>query len=252
VAINTKPPVRTPEAAAKYKAYKARGPQEQQMWEVWNTKDRKPKYLKPLIASLDNIIDREARNRAGGTGGSIPFPAMKNEVRKAAIRGIETYDPNKGTKLTTHVRNNLMRVTGFVAANRNASGYTPKSRIDKYQYFQNAQNDLKNQLGRPPTFAELDSATPDMSRNDVKRMLKEVRPEVFSDMGTEFEDGRTLDPAQQKLRLYRAKLTPAEQRVADVLFSGQFKSNNAAAKSLKMTPVQLSKIKSSINKKVPK
>ena len=185
-----KSPVRSPDAAARYKAYKARGAKEHQMWESWDTKGRKPGDLKPLVASMDNIIDREAKNRVGGTGGSIPFAAMKNEVRKAAIRGIETYDPNKGTKLTTHVRNNLMRVTGFVAANRNASGYTPKSRIDKYQYFQNAQNELQGQLGRAPTFSELDAATPNMSKNDVKRMLKEVRPEVYSGMGTEFEDGR--------------------------------------------------------------
>lgn len=246
-----KQPIRTPEAAAKYKQYKARGAEEQKMWEQWNANGRKKKDLSPLISSLDNIIEREARNRTGGTGGSIPFPAMKNEVRKAALRGIETYDPNKGTKLTTHVRNNLIRVTGFVAANRNASGYTPKSRIDKYQYFQNAQNDLKNQLGRPPTFAEIDAATPQMSRNDVKRMLKEVRSEVYSDFGTEFDDGRTLDPAQQKLRLYRSRLTQQEQSVADALFSNQYKSNTALARRLNISPAQLSKIKASINRKVP-
>lgn len=242
------PPPTTSQLA--YEAARAKGDDEIEMWKRWNAGGRKKKDLEPLLNSLDNFIDREARQRTSGVGGSIPYAAMKSELRNAALKGLESYDPDKGAKLTTHVKNNFMRATGFVAANRNAGGYTPKHRVDKYQYFQNAKNELEETLGRPPTAEELATAAPDMKKTEIKRMLKEIRPEVYSGMGTEFQDGATLDAAKQRLRLYRSRLSEQEQRAADALFSGKYKTNAQAAKALGMSPVQLSKIKARIDEKI--
>lgn len=234
---------------ANYQAQVAKAPKELEMWQRWNQGGRRPQDLEPLLKSLDNVIDREARMRSSGLGGSIPQAALKNELRNAAVKALETYDPSMNTKLTTHVKNNFMRTTGFIAANRNASGYAPKNRVDKYQYYMNAKNDLEQQLGREPTFEELAAAAPDISRNDLRRMQKEIRSEVFSGLGTEFEDGVSLDAAKSRLRLYRSRLTPQEQQVADALFSGQYRSSGQVAKALGLTPVQLSKLKASIERK---
>jgi len=124
-------PNKVERATQRYGELRDRRGKELQLWHIWNDSGRQQEHLEPLLKSIDPLIKSETNKRMTGLGGAIVSSAMKNELRNAAVKSLESYDPRRGTQLTTHVVNGFMRISDFVSANRNAK-YMPREDVEKY------------------------------------------------------------------------------------------------------------------------
>lgn len=249
-------PAKVERATQRYGELRGRRGQELQLWHSWDQSGRKQEHLEPLLKSLDPLIRSETTKRMQGLGGSISSPALKNELRRAAVRALETYDPKKGTQLTTHVVNNFMRITDFVAANRNPK-YMPREDVERFGAFQNAKQEFVEEHGREPTHFELKMKLPTWSDRQIKKMTKGFGSEAFTDMGTELEhDVQHEDPMQRvrgALHLMRSTLTPEQQTFADMHYPAEGesqKSVSAIAKAMKIPEHKAYRIKKKVEAKL--
>jgi DNA-directed RNA polymerase specialized sigma subunit len=192
------------------------------LWRKWHDGGRRDSDLAELLDVFEPLVQRQAKARTRGAGGSIPYSAMESQLRIAAKKSIESFNPAGGTKLSTWVTTGLQRVTDFVAANRNFARI-PKNRVDMYQKFQNARNALQDDLGREPTVQELSQQLPGVKPKDIQRLTSEIRTEHYigGNPDPEADDGSIGHaPSQMRsiLSLMPALLTPDEKRVFEELF----------------------------------
>lgn len=204
-------------SSQRYEEYRGRRGNEVKLWEQWQQSGKKPEHLEPLLKSLDPLIRAEARKRMTGLGGAISKPALTQQLRLATTRALETYKPEKG-KLTTHVVGNFMRVTDFVAQNRNTK-YMPKADVERYGAFQNAVTEFQEIHGREPTAQELQQQLGWGART-IKKMQKSFGREAFTDMGADLDhDVATESPLQQArsaFMLMKSQFTPEQQQFAQL------------------------------------
>ncbi len=204
----------------RYGQLRGRRPAEVKMWEQWDANGRKPDdpIAAELLKSLDPMIEREAKRRMKGLGGSMPHSAVKGELRRGTMRALETFDPTKGTQLHTHITGNFMRVTDFIAANRNPK-YMPRRDVEKFQTFNNAKESFKQEFGRDPTVAEMKQLLPAWSIGTLKKLDTGFGQEAFTHMGTgtmEHDPGVQPDQYRSAFLLMKSTMQPDEQRFADM------------------------------------
>lgn len=242
---------RTPEQEARYQENRGRRPKELEMWHAWNDGGRQEAQLQPLLKSLEPLVRNATNQKLRGLGGSIPKAALHNELRNAAQRAIQTFDPTKGAQLTTHVTTNFQRITDFVAANRNAR-YMPREDVDKLQQFNGAKQELTDQLGREPTLAELGTKLPGWGAAKIKKMSKGFGSELYTDMGTDFEgDAAKLTP-RDAFMLVKSRMDPMEQRFAELHFpeEGPGHSIQQISKNLGISKDRAYRLKAKVERKL--
>lgn len=223
------------------------------MWEDWDKGGRRPEDLEPLLESLDPMISREATRRVAGLGGRIPKTTLHNELRRHAVTALETYKPNRGAQLSTHIHTNFMRVTDFVAQNRNTKKM-PRTKVEKYQEFQNAKESFRNKMGRDPTQLELKQMLPKWSMKVIGEMERGFGPEVFSSMGVPLEgDVSPSDDLRGAFLMVRGTMTPEEKAFAEKHFppAGQRQMSVAAiAKAMGIPQHKAYRIKKRVEEKM--
>lgn len=228
----------------------------EELWKKWHDGGRKEQDLVPLLDAFEPLIQRTAKNRTAGVGGGIPYGAMEPQLRIAAKKSIERFSPGGGAKLSTWVTTGLQRVTDFVASNRNFSRI-PKNRVDLYQGFQNAKNELTEELGRAPHEHEIAERLPGVKKTDIGRLMTEVRRELLigGNPDPEADDG-SLGHAPSQVRsalsLMPSILSPEEKRVFDQLYppSGHAASMQEIAQRTGMNKSRIYQIRAAIFKKV--
>jgi DNA-directed RNA polymerase specialized sigma subunit len=109
--------------------------------------------LGKLVNQLSGVIYQEVNRQSG----SLPSAALSAEAKKWAINGIKTYDPSKGTQLSTHVTNYLQRVRRLNYKYQNAVRL-PENMQLLYRDWNSANQELADQLNRDPTEEELAKA----------------------------------------------------------------------------------------------
>lgn len=202
----------------RYSQLRGRRGKEVQLYEKWEANGRRPEDLTPLLQSLDPMIEREAKRRMKGLGGSMPMSSVKGELQRGTVRALETFDPTKGTQLHTHITGNFMRVTDFVAANRNPK-YMPRRDVEKYQAFNNAKAGFKQEFGRDPTITELKQLLPAWSAPTLKKLDTGFGQEAFTNMGSgtlEHDTGAQPDQLRSAFLLMKSTMQGDEQRFADM------------------------------------
>jgi DNA-directed RNA polymerase specialized sigma subunit len=249
-------PAKVERATQRYEEARGRRTKEIQLWHSWNESGKKQEHLEPLLKSLEPLIRSEATKRMQGLGGSISKPALQNELRNATMRALETYNPNKGTQLTTHVVNNFMRITDFIAANRNPK-YMPREDVERFGAFQNAKTEFSEVHGRDPTHHELQTLLPTWKPQQIKKMQRGFGSEAFTDMGTDLEhDVQGEDPMQRvrgALILMKSQLTPEQQAFAEMHYPAEGerqKSVAAIARAMKIPEHKAYRIKKKVEAKL--
>lgn len=120
-----------------------------ELFNQWkNTGDKKA--LGALVNQLSPVIYSEVR-RASGT---LPETALSAEAKSWAIRAIQTYDPSKGTSLSTHVSNYLPKVRRLNYTYQNAARL-PENLHLQYSEFQKGISHLQETLNRDPSDEEI-------------------------------------------------------------------------------------------------
>lgn len=122
-----------------------------ELYHQWKATGSK-KHLGELIDNLGGIISIEVRRASG----SLPTTALAGEAKKWAYKAIQTYDPDKGFALSTHVGNYLPKVRRMNYKFQNAVRL-PENMQLKFHEYNHAVVMLTDQLNRDPTDEELAS-----------------------------------------------------------------------------------------------
>ena len=107
--------------------------QELQLWQTWKA-DPNDENLAELIRSLDSLITKKVNEFKAAP---VPPGAVRGIAQAMTLKAIQTYDPDKGAALGTHVFTNLKKVRDFVGRYQNL-GRIPIHRIGKISEFQDA------------------------------------------------------------------------------------------------------------------
>jgi len=126
-----------------------RAEQDLALWRAWK---RSPidANLSALLRQVGPLIQRETNRWAG----SLARPVLEAEGKRLAVKAFETYDPNRGAALGTHVANTLLKVSRLSYSNQNVARL-PENKMLQFHTYSLAHAQLSDELGRPPTTDEL-------------------------------------------------------------------------------------------------
>ncbi len=183
-------------------------------WQQWNNQGRTSDAMRPLLGRFKRLINSRA-NVYAGKNPNIPPEAVRAEFLNHAINAFETYDPNRGAALKTHVYNQMKKGQRLISDYGGAQRI-PETRYWKVQEFKDAEKDLDNQLGRPPTAMEIADYLK-APLKQVTAMQMEVRKEVPRSRLT--NDFVSYKPPEnvETLRLLQYELGPQDQQVLEHL-----------------------------------
>lgn len=119
------------------------------LWKSWkDTGDKND--LRALMNQLTPVIYSEVHRASG----SLPTTALALEAKTWTYKAIESYDPSKGTSLSTHVMNYLPKVRRLNYKFQNAVRLPENLQLKFHEYSKNL-NELTDELNRDPTDEEL-------------------------------------------------------------------------------------------------
>jgi DNA-directed RNA polymerase specialized sigma subunit len=122
---------------------------DQEAYELWKTTGSK-KALGQLMNQLSPLIYAEVKRASG----SLPTAALSAEAKKWTFKAIQSYDPSKGTAISTHVTNYLPKIRRMNYKFQNAVRL-PENMQLKFHEYNHAQALLTDELNREPTDDEL-------------------------------------------------------------------------------------------------
>jgi DNA-directed RNA polymerase specialized sigma subunit len=219
--------------------------QELQQLQLWR-KTQKPEHLAPLIKSFEPVINKTMQQHRAP---SIPEAAFRAEAKDHLIRAFETYDPNRGASLSTHVHNHLKKVQRYNITYQNTA-YIPEEPTRLIGKIQQAQEALRDDLGRDPTHAEIGRhigrPTQMVSRIITAAGRKDVPSSSFENDPTE----HALRRDQEVLDLLPFNLTPAEKQVFNHIYGREghalITDTGTLAKKIGKSDSQISRLRTSI------
>lgn len=175
------------------------------------TKD--PAHLAPLLKAYEPVIANAVRKFRAP---AVPEAAFHAEAVSHAIKAFETYNPDRGAALSTHVQNNLMRLHRYNSKLQNVA-YIPPDSARWIGPIDRAHADLTDDLGRPPTHAEIGQHI-GISANRVKAIQGLRRADIAS---SSFEDSPAdlaMARDQEVLSLLPYNLNDRQKAVFDHLY----------------------------------
>lgn len=122
---------------------------DQELYDQWKATGSK-QHLSQLVNQLSGVIYQEVNRQSG----SLPKSALSAEAKKWAVKAIQSYDPSKGTQLSTHVMNYLPKVRRMNYKFQNAVRL-PENLQLQYKDYNSAVQELTDQFNREPTDAEV-------------------------------------------------------------------------------------------------
>ncbi len=222
---------------------------EAQMWQDWDQNGRKPKKLEPLMQSLEPFVAQQRRVYERRLR-DIPPDVVRSEFEDHLVRGISSYDPNRGALLSTHLKHQLKRARRFVNTYQNP-GRIVETRLSGITPMKAAQEKLERTLGREPTDGEL-AKSMGWSTTETSRLRKELRKAYPT--GQFSLDPASTSPSKTKeiLSLLPQELDPDENKVFQYVYGTQGKpqlGTNQIAGRLGMSAPKVSRLKLSIANK---
>jgi len=186
------------------------------LWKKWK-KTGKPEPLNELLKSMDPYLQSHV-NRF--TGSPLPRPAIESQARILAVKAFQTYNPNMGAQLNTHMGHELKHLTRYVLDYQNV-GKIPENRGIAISKFQNIKANLTDELNREPTVIELADKL-QWSVAEVERMQSELRQDLNIIQGKEeafFDTSfNTTDRSRDMVEFVYYSSSPEEQKVLEYWF----------------------------------
>lgn len=222
--------------------------QELEHLQTWRQSNYDPEHLRPLLQAYEPLIQkRMSQWRAP----AVPEPAFRAEMQKHFVKALKTYDPTKGAALPTHVENTIRKAQRFNVRYQNV-GYIPEAKANKIGKIDRAKAKLEETFGRPATHAELGEhlGIPVRTITQIETArAKDIPASRFESDPTEHQ----ISQDREILALLPYRLDPREQQVFNHLYglqgAPQIQSGNDLARTLNMSPSEVSRIRSSILKK---
>lgn len=222
----------------------ARQDKDLELWHQWK-KSKSPNDLEKLVKQLNPLIQAEVNRRAG----TLARPMLETQAKILTVKAIKSFDPNRGVKLSTHVTNQLQKLSRVNYAHQNAARI-PEHSMLQFHSFNIAKEDFRADHGREPSNEELADQLKWSPRKVEQFQTQFGRAELLesidspSDMFVPHQHDPRLSyvyygmsPRQQKIFEYSTGYNGAEQL-----------SNSQIMKKLGITQGVLSYEKSKIKK----
>jgi DNA-directed RNA polymerase specialized sigma subunit len=172
------PPVTSPIAEPPTPAGAPKPTKRQQdidLWHQWHQGGRQPEHLEPLVSRFEPIITSKMRQWKPPMAQEEAF---RTELRKQVVKALHTYDPSRGTAVSTHVVSRMPAAIRWGNQHANTA-YIPEGKTRHIGPLLAAQDDLREELGRDPTHDELAHAT-GISLKHVQKTMGAMRKDVLS------------------------------------------------------------------------
>lgn len=226
-----------------------RAQQDYEYWKTWKSSPS-PDNLRPLLDSLEADIDRKVREFQLAP---VPPAAVRGAANAAVVRALNTFNPNKGATVRTHVNWHLKKVRAFVAKHQNV-GRIPEHRVYKITEFKNAKDELTQKIGHEPDAATLASDL-GWSTAEVGRMERELRKDLVASRSLEVDLLPEMDSARDRevLRYIYHELSPDERLVFEYSIGANGKPKLSAGKiaeKMKISQPKVSRIRRKIDEKL--
>jgi DNA-directed RNA polymerase specialized sigma subunit len=205
-----------------------------ELWKEWR-KTRDPATLSKLLDRLHPLIVRET----GKWQSSVPQVALEAKARILTVEALESYNPNMGAAIGTHITSRLRKLSRSVYPYQNVARL-PENKQLLYNTFQVAQNRLLDAHGREPTTEEI----ADELRWTPKKVADFQR--LFGRRELVESEGAFIEDSHQDSNLvdfYYHGLSPDDKLLFEhvVGYGGKKVLNNTdLMKKFKMTQGQLS------------
>jgi DNA-directed RNA polymerase specialized sigma subunit len=123
-----------------------------ELYKTWS-QTRAPLDLEKLVKQLDPLIQSEVNKRAG----SLSRNVLELQAKSLAVKAIKSYQPTLGIKLSTHVVNQIQKLSRMNYAHKDAARI-PEHSMTLHTTFTAAQEDFMAENGREPSTEELADA----------------------------------------------------------------------------------------------
>jgi len=232
----------------KKKTAAVRAARDLDLWSKWNESGRKPEHLEPLLDAYQPLINSKVRE---WTPPLITPSAMEAEITGHVIQAFQTYNPQRGAALNTHVQHRIQKAKRYMVKYQNRA-YIPESPAYQIGNLQRAHGALTDDLGRAPTAQEIAEYVGIPVRK-VVQIQKSIRKDIPSSALESDPMPRFGSREQEVLSLLPSVLTPEEKQVFDLVYhpdtSKRVVSTSAIAKKIGKNASQVSRLKSSIIEK---
>lgn len=214
-------------------------------WHHWNTNGRQPEHLEPLLRSFKPVITQAVNTYRAPT---VQKSAFEAAATKQAIEAFQSYDPNRGAALATHVIGRMKKLQRENNKLQNKA-YIPEGKASQIGKIQRAQSFLRDDLEREPTALEI---AKHMGRpvKQIQGVLGAMKKDIVA---SQFESDPTKLPTareQEVIDLLPYSLTEEQKEVFDHLFGHngkkKIRETNEIAAALGKNPSQVSRIRTAI------
>lgn len=186
------------------------GKKDLELWRTWNS-SRTPDSLGNLLKATEGARYRGMQPWQG----TISPVSLNSEALKQSVKAFETFKPEKGNKLTTHLTNYLQKASRLVYEEASMLR-VPESRQMKAISFRNAQESLEEELGREPSAEEMSDELGWPVR-EIQRFKQESRQVLISSeplpVGVEGFCPEQGTNATDKMHYVIADMDPVDQTI---------------------------------------
>lgn len=181
-----------------------------------------PSDLEALVRNLTPLIHSEVNRRSG----TLARDLLVIQAKKLTVDAIKSFNPAAGVKISTHVTNQLQKLSRVNYAHQNAARI-PEHKMLQYHTVNIATEDFRADTGRDPSTEELADA------------LK-WSPKKLEDFRRQFERGELLESIDTPSAMFVAEehdprinyvystLSPRQQQIFEMTtgFHGHKRLNN--------------------------
>lgn len=188
--------------------------------ELWSKfqLDPTPETFGALHKNFEGVINANVNKYGGGPRSEIPRSAMYAKAVTLFDTAIKTYDPTKGTKLSTHIYNNLQPLSRYYRDNKTIN-HIPDNRSTHIWRLRDREQFLTDHLGREPSTNEL-AEDMKLPLKTITMLRKEMKSEHLAEEGLESFTGASdeLEKFQDNIKAMMMDLSPTQQNFVEYLY----------------------------------
>lgn len=217
-------------------------------WHHWNNNGRKPEHLEPLLQSFKPVIAQAVNKYRAPTVSKSAFAA---EATKLVIKAFSDYDPNRAA-LATFVIGHMPKLQREGNRVQNKA-YIPEGKASLIGHIQRAQSQLRGDLDREPTIAEVAQHL-GKTEHQVHSVLGAMKKDIVASQ-FDTDPTKTLPARMQEiLDFLPESLKPDERQVFEYIYGQNGKpkitETNGIALAVGKNPSQVSRIRTAISAKI--
>jgi len=174
-----------------------------------------PKAYHELYTSMKPLIYDAAKKASNGS--NVPESAHQIWAAQNFYDALRTYKPTMGTALNTHVYNAVHQKAKRLNYLYQNLGHIPEPRAMQIGLYQNIHENMRSDLGREPSAAEVADKL-SWGVKDVVNIQKELQKEMAMDLGAEEHGVFESSVDDEILDYIYYELNPEEQLVYSYVF----------------------------------